>query len=170
MMPGTQMSQMSRPIATEQRWILDRQSEQPDGQPDANDGDDSTHDGGPPTIPLDTSSPPGPPHAVHFGIQRRSDVTAHRVAFRMLSDMLSRGAVHNRHITRGGSTATAARTIWPDANVTLAARPMAQIPRAQTAANDAFVYSSVMRREYSVVDADAVPDRTADGRRLGSEH
>ncbi len=38
------------------------------------------------------------------------------MAFRMLSDILSRGAVHNYHITKGGSTI----------------------------ANDAFVCSSVM--------------------------
>ena len=41
---------------------------------------------------------------------------------------------------------------------------MAQIPRAQTAVNDAFVSSSVMCREYSVVGRDAVPDRTLTAR------
>ena len=65
------------------------------------------------------------------------------MASRMLSDMLCRGAVHNRHMARGGSTATAVRTIRP-ANVTSLARPITQIARTQTAANDAFVYSSVM--------------------------
>ena len=108
---------------------------------------------------MDTSRLPGPPLSLHLGIRLRSE-RAHRIAFRIISDIVAGGVVHNLHIARGGSTATMTRTIWPDANVTSAARPMAQIPRAQTAANDAFVYSSVMWQEYSVVGRDAVPDRT----------